>query len=423
MTSQKGLFRKEEELFLLLARSVLSNEQKERALLLMRDEINWAAFVKLCRRFKLCHVIAFSLNSIGGEGLVPNELLTSLNGLLCSAIVRNEFRMLGHHLPAILSALNKRGLESILLKGPAVAMTYYPRACLRLFADLDLLIKQDALPEAVEALSDDGFVMPESFREKLKRSLEEGKSYPPLAKMDGSGQIITVDLHWQLSEKRPMDESRFWEMARPFELHGAHGLIPSPEHALFHAITHAADHGFSPHVWNGSRLTMLCVCDINQIRGGSGEDFDWNEIIRMAGFSRARPHCYNYLRLSHHLLETETDQSVLLALLDNDKHPYGDREWGTIALSFIRKQPDDVMRYAYNLLIRKDVSWSRRLKRMRRKCFPAINAVARYYGVSPRSPLKYYCYIRRLFRPSIVRKGLVLSFRLAQVLLRTVFVR
>ena len=126
---------------------------------------------------------------------------------------------------------------------------------------------------------------------------------------------------------------------------------------------------------------------------------------------------YNYLRLSEVLLGTETPQQAYDAL-PGRWDSRSKEEWAIIAKRFLQARPDDVKRLAYNLLLRRDTRDRAKLRGLLRRCFPPVGAVARYYGVSERSPLKYLCYARRLLRPAILRKGLFLSFRLAQMVVR-----
>ncbi|MDO8400508.1 MAG: nucleotidyltransferase family protein [Bradyrhizobium sp.] len=55
-----------------------------------------------------------------------------------------------------------RDLAAAIVKGPVFARTIYPKASLRCFTDIDILIAPEALPRMDEALADRGFRMAES---------------------------------------------------------------------------------------------------------------------------------------------------------------------------------------------------------------------------------------------------------------------
>lgn len=424
MRTLKELLRPEEELFLLLARSVLGPEHQRRAAEIVNGKLNWAQFVALCRRFRLSHLIAYSLKSFNDAGAVPPVVYQKLNTFLWSATARNQFGIFGRELPSILRTFDEAGVQVMLLKGPVIALFHYSNQSLRLFGDLDFLVRPDALDEAAGVLMKAGFVVPPSKQQDQSEASAERKTYPPLIRRTSPNQSITVDLHWKLSDNVQSNEDRIWELAERHELGKRSLLVPAVEHRLYHVALHAADHGFFPHVWNGSHLTMQCVCDIGEILRSSGENFRWSEFEQLSLYSGIGPYCYNYLKLAEHLLGVVVPSETYENLLSDQSNRYTQSNWDRIAAEFVRVRPDDVSRYAYNFLMRRDVSWTVRWKRIRKRCFPPVASVARYYGVSERSFIvKYACYLRRLLRPSIVKKGLLLSIRITQMLMRKALIR
>ncbi len=407
----------EAELFLLLLRSELSEAQRRRATEIADNGPNWSRFEMLCRRFRLSHVVAYNLKAFDDETIVPPGLRKRYDALLWSALVRNQFWMFGRELPSISLALKASGVDAMLLKGPVLAAMNYASPGLRLFGDLDFLVRVEQMDTAADALMKIGFEVPESRKHLLKKSREDRKTFPPLVRQSSSGQIIMIDLHWRLSEKFETNEARLWERAKRHKFGDSSLLVPSAEHRLYHLCLHTAQHGFSPEIWDGSYLTMQCACDIDAIIRSDGASLDWGELQQIVSFSRAGTHCYSYFRLSEALFGTDVPQQVYDALLGGDDSRVG-TDWAMIAKRFLHGAPDDVKRLAYNLLLRREVMDRAKLRRFFRRCFPPVAAVARHYGVSERSLLRYLCYARRLLRPAILRKGLFLSFRLAQMLLR-----
>ena len=138
----------------------------------------------------------------------------------------------------------------------------------------------------------------------------------------------------------------------------------------------------------------------------------------MVTFSNVAGHCYSYLRLAEALFEAAVPQHVYENLKRETRPRIIERDWAVMAKKFLLGRPDDVKRLAFNALVRRDFRDRAKLRRFLRKCFPSVAAVARHYGVSERSPLRYVCYIRRLVRPAILRKGLCLGFRLVQMAVR-----
>jgi len=412
----------EAELFLLLLRSELSEAQRRRAKEIADNGPNWSRFELLCSRFRLSHVVAYNLKAFDDEVIVPPAVRKRYDAILWSAVVRNEFWMFGRELPSVTLALEANGIDAMLLKGPVLAAMNYACPSLRLFGDLDFLVRPEQLDEAADALMRIGFEVPESRKHLLQKGREVRKTFPPLVRESSSGQLITIDLHWRLSDKFDTNEAPLWERAKRHKFGDGSVLVPSAEHRLYHLSLHTAQHGFSPEIWDGSYLTMQCACDIDAIIRSDGASLDWAELQQIALFSRVGTHCHNYLRLSEVLLGTDVPQQVYDALRGGGGSRVG-TSWATIAKRFLHGPPDDVKRLAYNFLLRREVMDRAKLRRFLRRCFPPVAAVARHYGVSERSPLKYFCYARRLLRPAILRKGLLLSLRLTQMLLRRAFAR
>ncbi|MBN2207891.1 MAG: nucleotidyltransferase family protein [Candidatus Coatesbacteria bacterium] len=407
----------EAELFLLLVRPVLSEAERRRAGEIAASGPDWSRFELLCRRFRLSHVVAYNLRAFKDDTIVPPDLRQRYDAFLWSAVVRNEFWMFGRELPSISQSLDASGVDAMLLKGPVVAALNYASPNLRLFGDLDFLVHLEQIDEAADALMELGFQVPESRKYLLRKNREERKTFPPLVRESSSGQSVMIDLHWTLSEKFATQESRLWEKAERHKLGSSTCLVPSSEHRLYHLCLHTAEHGFTPAVWDGSYLTMQCACDVDAIIRSDGARLDWPELQEIVSLSGVGAHLRNCLRLSEALLGTETPPQAYDAL-PGRHDSQSQEEWAMIAKRFLQARPDDIKRLAYTVLLRRDTRDRAKLRGLLRRCFPPVGAVARYYGVSERSPLKYLCYARRLLRPAILRKGLFLSFRLAQMAVR-----
>ena len=409
------LLRAEEQLFLLLAGSRFGADAAERAKELIADVSDWSFFERLCDRFGLSHIIGYGLRSLDSQAGVPGRLMDRLNSLFWSSVLRNEIWLFGRELPAILRAFRSRGLKLMLLKGAVMAAMHYERRCLRLFGDLDILVQPERVQEAAEALIGMGYVVPEGARRALPVDLERQKAYPPLVKRGDGGQHVAVDLHWRLSNRLDAHEQSFWACAEvlDFGRDGVSAYVPSLEHRLLHICLHTADHGLSHGIWAGSRMTMQCACDIERLFSGAGERLNWAGYVSLAKEVGIAHHCYSFLKLSHCLFGTPlTGQEEWL--IDKESARLSDTDRQRIAAGFLRCPQDEMRWYAFNLLMRKELSWSYRWRAVLRKCFPPVSAVARHYGVSGRSWVAYFYYVRRLFRPSIARGGVRLGLRLVQ---------
>jgi hypothetical protein len=141
----------------------------------------------------------------------------------------------------VVEALGERGLEAILLKGPALARLLYEAGEERSWDDADLLVDPSRYRDAVAILRERGFchfVADEASRgsvphaEHLVREHEAG--------------VESIDLHRSFAGVGTSPDS-FWESVRfgadAIELFGRRVQVPSVPARLALVALHAASHG------------------------------------------------------------------------------------------------------------------------------------------------------------------------------------
>jgi hypothetical protein len=154
---------------------------------------------------------------------------------------RADALLRAHVLDRISRVLAAEGLDALLVKGAALALTVYPDAAVRPMSDLDLLVRGADRDRVVVALVRAGFV----DRSPADRP-HSGALLGETLLVARSGAMETlVEVHTTLDKlvARPIDEPDLFARARPAP--GLpHLLVPAPEdHALLVAL-HAAGHDF-----------------------------------------------------------------------------------------------------------------------------------------------------------------------------------
>ncbi|MBN1591875.1 MAG: nucleotidyltransferase family protein [Candidatus Coatesbacteria bacterium] len=384
-----------------------------------KNGFSFTRFDEICKRFRLTHVVAYGLKAFEGEAILPPEMHKEYESHFWSAAVRNEFWMLGKELPFAVKTIREAGdINPMLLKGPVIAALNYDCPGLRLFGDLDLLVRLNQIQKAAEALLASGFEVPEGKKKQTENAQTDTKTYPPLVRRSSTGQSVTIDLHWRLSDRYDTDEDRLWKKSITHEFNGCPVLVPSPEHRLYHLSLHTAQHGFTPDVWNGSYLTMQCVQDMDAVIRSEGDNLDWDELREMVSASNVGSHCHSYLKLGNVLFGTAVPDAFLEALEQDASPPIVERDWPIMAKEFLFEQADDMKRLAFSVLLRSDFKRKVTLRYLYRRCFPPSASIARHYGIPETSLKRYYYCVHRLLRPRIIKKGIQLSFRLVQMVLR-----
>lgn len=135
----------------------------------------------------------------------------------------------------VTEALSRRGIESILLKGPSIANWLYHDGAVRSYGDCDLLVSPQQFAGAQAVLSELGFA-----------DMMTPLAHPRLESHEWRRGEDTVDLHSTLIGIRA-DPEVVWNtlsaMIERAEVGGAAVRVLSAPARTFHVVLHAAQHG------------------------------------------------------------------------------------------------------------------------------------------------------------------------------------
>jgi hypothetical protein len=168
----------------------------------------------------------------------------------------------------IRSAMARRSVEPIALKGADLATSLYQNVALRPMGDLDLWVGFDEVSRAEEAIAALGYRpgCPE-MTEGLSREIKHARVH-----VGGRRDEIAVDLHWSLvghHEDRRSPRSLDW-----FRDRAGNGRLDSTAHLLYLAAHMKLQH-------YDERVPLLWLCDFYLL--SQRRDVDWNELSRAAG--------------------------------------------------------------------------------------------------------------------------------------------
>jgi hypothetical protein len=146
---------------------------------------------------------------------------------------------------AVIDAFDSRGVESLLLKGPALARLLYDEDGRRGYADIDLLVSTRDLKQAQEALSGLGYL-----RADYQVAIDDvaGVLHAENWVQSGDTGPLWVDLHWRLWGCGAPDEVVFATLSAPgatIDLAGRDVPVLGIDGLALHLALHAAQSG--PH--------------------------------------------------------------------------------------------------------------------------------------------------------------------------------
>jgi hypothetical protein len=147
---------KTDELKLLLAcartDATEANEAAIRQMLL--GEIDWTLFARKAIDHGLASLAGYTLGRLAPDA-VPEDILSAFRTIVDQT--RRKNRALFDELASVISALSSAGIEAIPLKGPVLAIQSYDDLGLRVFRDLDFLIRDPDLAATITVLHELGY--------------------------------------------------------------------------------------------------------------------------------------------------------------------------------------------------------------------------------------------------------------------------
>lgn len=187
-------------------------------------------------------------------------------------------------LEPMLAQLDRRGVESVLLKGTALAYLVYDQPASRSRADTDLLVRPEDRKAARGALAEAGFEpLVDSRNFATSAALQEG--WQALA----GGNQHSIDLHWAafnsafLADILPVEDCLANTVAIPALAPGARALaLPN---FLLHVCIHRNLHRTAPYFSGGKALLgagrLVWAVDIERLANAFGEE-DWAAFVALA---------------------------------------------------------------------------------------------------------------------------------------------
>lgn len=229
-----------------------------RALGMPRQAIDWESY-------RLFPLLYSRLQSLGvADPWTPalataNRLEWSKNQILlnCAAGLLRQFQA--------------AGIETMVLKGAALALLYYRDVGLRPMTDVDILVPTGRRRKAIEVLTAAGWTSPVLALERqtdpvldLRHSLVFEKD------------AVQLDLHWHLlSEWRtPVVDEDVWTASIPIEVREVSSRVLDPAHQLLHSCFHGVASGPDP--------IPIWVVDSAMILTRSSVDLDWARLVEQA---------------------------------------------------------------------------------------------------------------------------------------------
>jgi hypothetical protein len=210
--------------------AVIFSGRAEASFLKGWSEEDWISLIDLANHHRLVPAVYGALEDQGLGEAMPGDVRSYFTLIANLNDERNA--ALGLEIQEAMEALNRAGIEPMLLKGAAALMDASGLAEGRMIGDIDLLLPPGREAEALSALGGLGF--------------RQVRAYPAgahsIADLDRPGNRACIDLHRELLDppfRMLLPAAGFFARAECVERDGLRYLLPAPRDRALHALLHA----------------------------------------------------------------------------------------------------------------------------------------------------------------------------------------
>jgi len=211
---------------------------------------------------------------------------------------------------ALLLAAAGGGLDLLLLKGTALAYTYYRQPHLRPRQDVDVFVRASDIARAEAILFGLG------FERALEADAELWTGQRHYAKTTRAG-TTHVDLHWRVVNPRPFADvlpfDEAWDRSIAVPALGPMARTLAPADTLLLACVHRVAH-------HQDRVNLLWLWDMHLVASAMSGD-GWTQFLAAAAAARVQGICARGLELTHHYFGTAIPEDVRRTLGEAQKEP------------------------------------------------------------------------------------------------------
>jgi hypothetical protein len=214
----------------------------------LEREMDWSYIVSQAQHHAVLPLMNHNLQAHFPE-MVPKPVLRFLNEASRHCQQRN-LAFTGELL-RILALFEKQGIEAIPFKGPSLAMMAYGNISLRMFADLDILIREKDLAHARAALIEDGYIAKFTLTPNQERNYQKSEC---ALQLGHPGRGTVVELHWLLTERYlsiDLPIAEFWQRSSVAKIGQRTVKALAPEDLFLYLCIHGGKHQWE-------RLEWLC---------------------------------------------------------------------------------------------------------------------------------------------------------------------
>jgi hypothetical protein len=300
--------RPEAQLLLCCACTQVDAANAERIITLLQENIDWGYLLQMASRHNLVPLLYRSLEAVAPT-TIPETVRAELKEQIQVDIQGNLF--LTKELLHLLALFNQHGIRALPYKGPVLAALVYRDLVLRTFNDLDILVHERHVLQAMDLLVSCGYeiIRPPSVAQTGKslqslwvNQLVEKSPWAYQLVLWHPDRHVVVELHWRITPKYvfPNSAEQLWENLTPVTLGGVTVLSFAPENLLWFLCVHGAKHQWG-------RLNWLCdIAELIRVY----PNLNWEQIVAQATKLGIERRLYLGLLLANCLLKAPLPKTI-----------------------------------------------------------------------------------------------------------------
>lgn len=338
---------------------------------------DWEEFWKVSRIHSVTELMYSRIKALNIVRHFPDNVLDRFRNLVYPSASANSWLLKTGK--EVTQKLLENGIETLALKGFFLQQVVYADDEIRPMNDIDLLVRREQIPDAIEILYESGFRVLSHFDPTFEN--DDIKHVPPMQNEYGQ----TLELHWNLLEENEpfsIDMDQLWEHKTCYS-DRLWGL------SVEHLIVHLAIHGSYQHYL---RLGLRSLLDLNRVIEKFGDEIEWEQVLLSAKAWNAEKSLWISLKLTQKYLSLDLPEDILLSLETKNDGEMFDRA----CLMTETLKPLQTVLSPDLMELSKDKNVGSRLSRILKRIFIPRRKLARLYNIDPQSLRIYPAYFRRI---------------------------
>ena len=367
----------ENELILHCAQVTIPPDKIDRVKKLISLELRWDKILSFALSAGIAPLFYYSLKGIPESSFIPRHIMDQLKQAYFQNLARNTY--LCAELRRILSSFNNEDIDVVILKGASLAGLVYPNIGLRVFNDIDILVRKPDLPASEEIMSKLDYATTDS---KVIRNYYR-KNHHHLAPYIHPEKSILVEIHWNISPYIQIDIDDWWNRVREATINDYKVLVLCPDDMLLHLCLHLFSSGYLGNMLRG-------ICDISETLKHFWEAFNWQAIRTQTEKYHVTKEFYSILSVSKLLYGNNGN---FLSSIDTHK-----ADLSLVSLMQKVALTQDKASTPPGCLIRAMAAerYSDKFDILKRHIFPGRRQMCIRHNTSLYSPRLYFCYLLRI---------------------------